>query len=126
MAKKFRGEHEVTLGTEKFTLRLGLGDIEELEGRLNIGIMELGMRFARDPDNHDPRDPGKARLSDARAIIRQGFIGAGLSITKEKLDELTRAAGFGIINEASVLLLRVITDEEGNASAADGAAAEKS
>jgi hypothetical protein len=109
MAKPLRGECEVTLGEEKFTLRLALGNLEELEAQIGVGIIALATRFTN----------GQASLRDARAIIRQGFAGANIRIKEERLTALIEKTGMGVIREAATLLLTVLTDDsEGNAGAA--------
>lgn len=109
MAKPLRGECQVELGGKKFTLRLALGNLEELEAELNAGIIAIAGRFTN----------GQARLSDARAILRQGFAGAGIKKSDKQLGELIERTGMGVIAQAATLLLTVLTDGEGNASAAD-------
>lgn len=109
MAKPLRGEREVTLGGEKYTLRLGLGNLEELEAELGVGIIALAGRFTG----------GGARLTDARAIIRQGFAGADIKMSNERLTGLIEKTGMAVIKEAASLLLSALTDgDEGNARAA--------
>lgn len=109
MAKKLRGECEVKLGRETFTLRLALGDLEELENLLGIGVVELATSFTG----------GKAKLSQAVAVIRQGFIGAGLKKSDAQVRKLIEDTGIGIMSAAATLLLSVfVDDDEGNAGAA--------
>lgn len=109
MAKALRGECEVKLGGQKFTLRLALGNLEELEAELGAGIIAIAGRFTG----------GQARLSDARAILRQGFAGAGIKKSEKQLGELIEKTGIEVISQAATLLLSVLTDGEGNAGAAD-------
>lgn len=114
MAKPFRGELEVELGGEKHTLRLALGDLEELESRTGTGIIALATRFST----------GQARISDAHAILRQGFAGAKIKIAEAKLTKLIEDAGLGAVSAAAALLMSVLVDDsEGNAGAAGEEAA---
>jgi hypothetical protein len=109
MAKPLRGEKEITLGGEKFTLRLALGQLEELEAQLGTGIVAVAMRFTN----------GQARLTDAHAILRQGFAGAKIKITEARLSDLIDQTGMAVLSEAASLLLAVLTDDiQGNAEAA--------
>lgn len=107
MAKALRGECEVELAGEKFTLRLSLGNLEELEGQLGIGIIKLANRFTS----------MDAKLSDARAVLRQGFVGAKIKMSEERLAKLIEDTGFAAVQQAAALLLAVLTDKEGNADA---------
>jgi hypothetical protein len=109
MVKPLRGECEVTLGGEKFTLRLALGNLEELEAQTGVGVIALAGRFTN----------GQARLTDAHAIIRQGFAGANIKKSEAQLGALIEKTGMGVIREAAMLLLSALTDgDEGNAEAA--------
>lgn len=121
--KRFTGQAEVTLAGQKFTLRLGIREIEAIECDLDVGIGEVATRFARAIQAKDPR---LARVRDARCVVRYGFSGAKLQITDERFDDLTMDAGFDIIQAASLLLFDVLAgDDEGNApAAADGKAGE--
>lgn len=109
MPKPLRGECEVELGGEKFTLRLALGNLEELEAQLGIGIIAIAGRFTQ----------GQARLGDARAILRQGFAGAGIKKSEAQLTALIEKTGMPVIGQAATLLLTALTADEGNAGAAD-------
>lgn len=108
MAKPLRGECEVDLGGEKHTLRLALGQLEELESQLGIGVLALVSRFTT----------GEAKLTDARAILRQGFAGAGIKKSEAQLTALIEKAGLDALHQAAKLLLAVMFDPEGNAEAA--------
>ncbi len=114
MAKPLRGECDVELCGEKYTLRLALGDLEEIENLTGAGIIALASRIST----------GQARLSDARVILKQGFIGAKLKIADAKFTALLEGAGLNaVMAAASALLLNVLVDDSaGNADAAAGAA----
>ncbi len=114
MVKPLRGEREIQLGGEKFTLRLALGDLEEIETQLGTGIVAVLARFTM----------GQARLSDARVVLRQGFKGAGLKITEQRLGALMEKTGLQVVREAADLLISTVADEEGNAVAVDQAASQ--
>jgi hypothetical protein len=111
MAKALRGELEVKLGDHIFTLRLSLGNLEELEAQTGVGILTLAQRFA---------DRTTIRLSDARAVLRQGFIGSGHKITEKELSDLIEEAGIGALASAADLLLSCFVDQSGNAGAVAG------
>lgn len=108
MAKPLRGEREVKLGDETFTLRLALGNLEELEAQLGKGILAIASGFTN----------GQSGLRESRAIIRQGFAGAGIKVSEKRLGELIEGAGLNVIPEAATLLTSVIAGDEGNAGAA--------
>ncbi len=102
MAKHLRGECDVELAGEKFTLRLALRDLEEIENLTGAGIFAIASRMSK----------GEARLSDARAILRQGFIGASIKIADAKFASLLEGAGFGpVMTAAAALLLKVLFDD---------------
>lgn len=110
MARAFAGEHEVTLGDEKFTLRLGLRQLEELEARLGTGIIAIVLRYTN----------GQASIKDTREILRQGFIGAGMKKTDAEIGALIEKTGVRVMYEAAALLSAVMKsgDDAGNAEAA--------
>lgn len=104
MAKALRGEAEIQLGDHKFTLRLALGELEEIENQLGTGILTIASRFSS----------GKAGLMDARAVLRAGFAGAKIKKTEEQLTTLLEDAGlFPTLQAAATLLLNVLTDTSG-------------
>lgn len=110
MAKPLRGECTVDLGGETFTLRLSLGDLEELEDKTKLGIIALAASFTN----------GQARLTDAHTIIRQGFTGAKIKMPDGRLTALLEKTGIGVIATAAALLLSVfVDDDQGNAEAAE-------
>src|SRR5690349_12570721 len=108
MAKPLRGECEVDLGGEKFTLRLALGQIEELEARLDVGLVELCRRFTTN----------QAKVSEAREVIAQGFAGAGIKKSNQQIAVLVEKAGIGVMETAMKMLLTIFGTNEGNAGAA--------
>lgn len=109
MAHPLRGECEIELCGEKFTLRLTLDELESLESMLDEPLYETMKRFAE----------SKQRLRECRHIIRLGFSGAKLLQTPEAIDDMMDADRVNIVSQASKLFMAGLVPS-GKESAGDG------
>ena len=101
MAKSLRGEIEVELGGVSRRLRLGIGDLEELEDRVEMGLPEFINVIVQ----------GKYRLSHLREVLNAGLTGAGWSGTDDDIRDMIQQTGPG---EVQVICLRLINVGLGN------------
>lgn len=109
MAKPLRGECEVELGGEKFTLRLGIGELEELDASTGLGTLELLRSFG-----------SNAKVSNVIAVLAQAIHINGKRVPVARARQIVEKAGFRDAITATVAILTaVLTDpNEGNAEAA--------
>lgn len=111
MAKPLRGECEAELGGEKYMLRLGLGELEELDNVTGLGTLELLRSFG-----------ANAKVSNMVAVLAQA-----LPASKDKKLPIARVraivekAGFKDSVAACVAILSaaLMDPSEGNAGAAE-------
>lgn len=110
MAKPLRGECEMELAGEKYILRLGIGEIEELENITGLGTLALAQSFATT----------NAKVSHAHAVLLQALQAGGKKVSAQRVRQIVEAAGYqAAIGAALQVLTVVLTDpNEGNASAA--------
>lgn len=111
MAKPLRGEAEVELGGEKYTLRLGIGELEELDNVTGLGTLELARNLSMQG----------AKISHAIAVLCQALPGEnGKKLAPSAVRRIVTGAGyFASIQAAVAVLTSVLTDpNEGNAEAA--------
>jgi len=64
------GAIEVAFGDGEYTFRLGLGELEELERKCDLGVFQIAGRLSP--------DARQARLVEIREVIRLGLIGGGM------------------------------------------------
>lgn len=101
MAKVLRGEIEAELGGEKRTLRLGIGDLEDIEDRLKVGLLELIQMLAQ----------GRYRIGHLREIMATALRAAGWKGTDDDVRDMIRASGPG---ECQVICVRLFNVALGN------------
>lgn len=108
MAKSLRGEIEFELGGEKYTLRLGLGELEEIENATGLGTLEVLRGFGTN-----------AKISHATTILCQALTVGGKKLPAAKVRAIIEKAGFRECVSACVsVMTAVLMDPEGNADAA--------
>lgn len=111
MAKPLRGECEVDLGGEKFTLRLGIGELEELDNVTGLGTLELLRSFS-----------ANAKVSNIVAVLHQALPGPkDKKLPLPQVRRIVDKAGFKDALAACVnIISAVLVDPtEGNAEAAE-------
>ncbi len=113
MAKVLRGEIEAELGGEKRTLRLGIGDLEDIEDRLTMGLPEIIQTLAQ----------GRYRIGHLREIIGIALKAAGWKGTDEDVRTMIRGSGPG---ECQVICVRLFNVALGNEDLGFDEAAEDS
>ena len=108
MAKPLRGELEAELAGQKYTLRLGIGELEEIESRTGLGTLEVLRSFGTN-----------AKIGTAVAVLSQAMTENGKKIGEARVRRLVEKAGFREAITACVDILRaVLLDQsEGNAEA---------
>lgn len=84
------GAIELAWGDGTYTFRLGLGEIEEMERKRNLGIFQIVTRLS--PDIR------QCQLSDITEVIRLGLIGGGM-LPVEALMKVQRYADERPIDE---------------------------
>ena len=91
-----KGEIEATLGGRRYTLRLTLGALAELEAALNAdSLPELLGRF----------EQGRFSARDLIALIHAGLRGAGHDISREQVARFAHEQGVQGFVEVSARLL---------------------
>lgn len=111
MAKPLRGECEVDLGGEKFTLRLGIGELEELDNATGLGTLELLRSFS-----------ANAKISNVVAVLHQALPCAkDKKLPVAQVRRIVERAGFqGAVIACVNIISAVLADPtEGNAVAAE-------
>ena len=110
MAKALRGEIEVELAGEKYTLRLSLGDLEELDNVTGLGTLALATALG---------SPG-ARLTHAVPVLTLAIQINGKRAPVSRARELIARAGFfECVEAATAIMAAVLVDPDpGNADAA--------
>lgn len=109
MAKPLRGEVEANLGGTVYTLRLGLGELEEIENQTGLGTLELLKSFGTN-----------ARISHAAAVLGQAITEEGRKPNGQRVRRIMEMAGFRDSITACVSLLSAVLldPDPGNAAAA--------
>ena len=109
MAKELRGEVDAVLAGTTYRLRLGLGELEELENTTGLGTLEILRSFG-----------SNAKISHAVAVLSQGITEDGKKISASRVRRIVEKAGFREAITACVqLLTAVLVDpNEGNVGAA--------
>ena len=110
MAKPLRGEVEVDLAGTKYTLRLGIGELEEIENRTGLGTLELLRSFGTN-----------AKVGNARAVLGQALSEGGKKMSEARVKRIVESAGFKEAVSACVTLLAAVLldPNEGNAEAVE-------
>lgn len=86
MANRHRGEIEVELGGQRYTLCLTLGALAEIENAYGgEDLLAIAERF----------ESGRIKASDAIHVIGAGLRGGGAAISDEEVARLTVAGGVG-------------------------------
>ena len=111
MAKPIRGEFEAELAGQKYLLRLGIGEIEEIEEATGLAAFELLKLF----------QAGGAKVKQSRAVLGQAITVDGKKLDPNRVRHIVDKAG---IFEAAKACLAVLTavyidiEPPGNAGAA--------
>lgn len=114
MVKPLRGEVEVDLAGNKYTARLGIGELEEIENATGLGTLELLKSFGTN-----------AKLRNTVAVLAQAVLEADKKIGTARARKLVEAAGFGASVGACVSVLSAVLIEHepaGNAGALEAEA----
>ncbi len=117
MAKPFRGEIEAELGGEKRLLRLGIGDLEDLEDRLDMGLPALLQAIA----------DGTFRLSHLRQVLTAALEAGGWSGTDDDVRAMMQLTTPGELQLLCVRLFNVAlgnNDDDAEATEGNGGALE--
>lgn len=111
MAKSLRGEVSAKLGNETYLLRLGIGELEELDNLTGVGTLTLLRSFQTN-----------AKVSNVVAILSQAITVNGKKLPLARVRQIVEAAGFQASIVACVdLLTSVLVDPlEGNAGEVAG------
>lgn len=114
MAKPLRGEFEAELAGQKYTLRLGIGELEEIENRTGLGTLEVLRSFGTN-----------AKIGTAVAVLSQAITEDGKKLGDARVRRIVEKAGFRDAITACVNLLTavLVDNSEGNAEAAGDAEA---
>jgi hypothetical protein len=64
------GAVELAFGDGEFTFRLGLGELEELERKCDLGVFQIASKLSP--------EARQARVAEIRETIRLGLIGGGM------------------------------------------------
>lgn len=117
-----KGECEIVLGGVKRVLSLKIGDLEELEARLGIGLEEIINRLRVDDDGSGVLRMPDWRITDARAIIQIALEHAGWKGTRDDVLRMMLTEGMTThAVSAHSLLVSALQDlPGGNASAPGG------
>lgn len=97
MAKPLRGEVDVTLAGEPYTLRIGIGEIEEIENMTGLGLLEILKCFGNN-----------AKVLHAVAVLSQAIVEDGKKMGPTRVRRLMERAGFREYNTACVQLLTAV------------------
>lgn len=112
MAKPLRGECEVDLAGKKYKLRLGIGELEELDNITGLGTLALAQALST--------VGGKISLS--LAVLGQAMHGDnGKKMPPARVRQIVENAGFTEANRAAVAILSacLVDPNEGNAEASE-------
>lgn len=96
MSKKRRAEIDVKIDGKTHTLRLGIGQLEELENEFDIGIIELGIIIQSVHGIH---------INHVRCTILQGFAGMKVEKTPEEITEIIELIGLSASMKISADLI---------------------
>lgn len=110
MAKALRGEIEAELAGKKYTLRLGIGELEEIENATGLGTLALLNSFG-----------SNARIAHAVAVLSQAIsLDGKRKVGPAQAKKIIGEAGFTESVSACVRLLSsvLIDDSAGNVVAA--------
>ena len=110
MAKQLRGEVDAELGGQKYTLRLGMGDLEELDKSTGLGTLELLLSFR---DN--------AKVTNVIKVLSQALHIDGKRVPVSRARMIIENAGWHDAVTAAVTILTAVLvdpDPSGNADAA--------
>lgn len=108
MTAASKGEVEIELGGTRRVLSLKIGDFEELESRLNIGISEIIERM-RVVNDGDVVSMPNYRLTDVRTILQLALEKTGWKGTRDDVLKMIMAEGisrhaFNVLNLLSAAL----------------------
>lgn len=108
MVKPLRGEIEAELAGKTYKLRIGIGELEEIENETGLGILSVLQSLGSD-----------AKISHLSAILGQAIKNGPASIGKTRAREIVEEAGLGpSIIACAQILTAVLTDtKSGNADA---------
>lgn len=110
MVKPLRGEVEHELAGKKYKLRLGIGELEEIENATGLGTLALLNAMAND-----------AKISHAVAVLAQAIVldGKSQKAGTTRARAIVEDAGFGpaIMACVSVLTSVLVDPSQGNADA---------
>lgn len=110
MAKPLRGEISVELAGERFTLRLGIGELEEIENQAGMGTIALAQSLSSNG----------VRLSHIVTVLAQALLIAGKKAPVAKVRTIVEKAGYIDARNAAIEILSaaLLDPTEGNADAA--------
>lgn len=108
MVKPLRGEIEAELAGKIYKLRIGIGELEEIESDTGIGILSVLSALGSD-----------AKVSHLTAILASAIKIGSASAGKVRAREIIEEAGLGpAIIACAQILTAVLTDTKpGNAAA---------
>lgn len=108
MVKPLRGEIEAELAGKTYTLRIGIGELEEIESETGIGILSVLSSLGSD-----------AKISHLTAILASAIKNGSASVGKVRARQIIEEAGLGpSIIACAQILTAVLTDtKSGNAAA---------
>jgi len=108
MVKPLRGEIEAELAGKTYKLRIGIGELEEIESETGLGILSVLSSLGSD-----------AKISHLTAILASAIKIGSASAGKVRAREIVEAAGLGAtIIACAQILTAVLTDTTpGNAAA---------
>lgn len=114
MVKPLRGECEADLGGTSYTLRLGIGELEELDNITGLGTVDLLLSLRHT----------SPKISNVNAVLRQALPGTkdGKKLPAEKVKQIVTKAGWtAAVSAAAAILASCLIDPnedaEGNADA---------
>lgn len=110
MVKPLRGEVEVDLAGNKYTARLGIGELEEIENATGLGTLELLKSFGTN-----------AKIKNTVAVLSQALTEGKNKLGVARARRLIEQAGFGEAVTACVAALSavLIENDQGNAGAVE-------
>lgn len=111
MAKPLRGEVEVELAGDKYTLRIGIGEIEEIESSANMGILAIARSMFTE----------EVRYTHVRIVLSQAMLINGKKAPLAKVVAVMTDAGVVSSRNAAIKVLSaaLLDPIEGNADAPD-------
>lgn len=109
MVKPLRGEIEVELAGKTYKLRIGIGELEEIESETGMGILSVLSALGSD-----------AKVAHLSAILGQAIRSGAAPVGRDRAREIIEEAGLGpSIIACAQILTAVLTDTKpGNADAA--------